>query len=120
MQDNGEKPSAYLQRLQATRNTAFRRGGVPAGDLDCQLLKRFIRGCWNNILISELQLEQKKQNPSTFAELLLLLRTAETKTNLQIIPHEAVFQYIKAESVIPLSRCLFPVRRGVHPLTVYF
>ena len=30
-------------------------------------------------MIAELQLEQKKQNPPTFAELLLLLRTAEDK-----------------------------------------
>ncbi|RXN36763.1 zinc finger CCHC domain-containing 12-like protein [Labeo rohita] len=50
VQDNGEKPSAYLQRLQVMLNTAFRR-----------------------------ELEQKKQNPPTFAELLLLLRTAEDK-----------------------------------------
>jgi len=79
MQDNGEKPSVYLQRLQVMLNAAFRRGGVPASDLDRQLLRQFVRGCWDNILISELQLEQKKQNPPTFAELLLLIRTAEDK-----------------------------------------
>lgn len=79
MQDNGEKPSVYLQRLQVMLNAAFRRGGVPASDLDRQLLRQFVRGCWDNILISELQLEQRKQNPPTFAELLLLTRTAEDK-----------------------------------------
>ncbi|XP_059183420.1 uncharacterized protein LOC131962436 [Centropristis striata] len=77
MQDNGEKPSAYLQRLQVMLNTTFRRGGVTASDLDRHLLRQFVRGCWDNILIAELQLEQKKQKPPTFAELLLLLRTAE-------------------------------------------
>ncbi len=79
MQDNGEKPSAYLQRLQVMLNTTLRRGGVTASDLDRHLLRQFVRGCWDNILIAELQLEQKKQNPPTFAELLLLLRIAEDK-----------------------------------------
>lgn len=79
MQDNGEKPSAYLQRLQVMLNTTLRRGSVIASDLDRHLLRQFVRGCWDNILIAELQLEQKKQNPPTFAELLLLLRIAEDK-----------------------------------------
>lgn len=56
MQNQGEEPSAYLQRLQTVLNTTFRRGGIFAGDLDRQLLKQFIRGCWDNNLISELQL----------------------------------------------------------------
>ncbi len=79
MQDNGEKPSTYLQRLQVMLNTTLRRGGVTASDIDRQLLRQFVRGCWDNTLISELQLEQKKQKPPTFAELLLLLRMAEDK-----------------------------------------
>ncbi len=79
MQDNGEKSSAYLQRLQVMLNTTLRRGGVTASDLDRHLLRQFVRGCWDHILIAELQLEQKKQNPPTFAELLLLLRIAEDK-----------------------------------------
>lgn len=77
----GEKPSAYLQRLQVMLNTTFRRGGVCASEIDRQLLRQFVRGCWDNALLSELQLEshQKKENPPTFAELLRLLRTAENK-----------------------------------------
>nr|XP_055072450.1 zinc finger CCHC domain-containing protein 12-like [Misgurnus anguillicaudatus] len=79
MQDSGEKPSTYLQRLQVMLNATLRRGGVSASEFDRQLLRQFVRGCWDNTLISELQLEQKKQNPPTFAELLLLLRTAEDR-----------------------------------------
>ncbi|KAK0146798.1 Tafazzin [Merluccius polli] len=79
MQDSGEQPSAYLQRLQVMLNTTLRRGGVSAAEFDRQLLRQFVRGCWDNTLISELQLEQKKQNPPTFAELLLSLRTAEDR-----------------------------------------
>lgn len=81
LQNNGEKSSAYLLRLQVMLNTTLRRGGVKAIDLDSQLLKQFCRGCWDNALLSELKLEQKKQTPPTFAELLLLLRTGEDKRN---------------------------------------
>lgn len=63
MQDNGEKPSAYLQRLQVILNTTLRRGGVTASDLNWYLLTQFVRGYWDNILIAELQLEVKKQIP---------------------------------------------------------
>ena len=56
MQDSGEKPSSYLQRLQVMLNTTFRRGGVAASELDRQLLRQFVTGCWDNTLISELQI----------------------------------------------------------------
>lgn len=79
LQNYGEKSSAYLQRLQVMLNTTLRRGGVNATDLDSQLLKQFCRGCWDNTLISELKLEQKKHSPPTFGELLLLLCTEEDK-----------------------------------------
>nr|XP_008283279.1 PREDICTED: uncharacterized protein LOC103359624 [Stegastes partitus] len=42
MQNHGEEPSAYLQRLQVMLNTTFRRGGIAAGDHDRQLLKQFV------------------------------------------------------------------------------
>lgn len=79
MQNHGEEPSSYLQRLQVMLNTTLIRGGISAQELDKQLLKQFIRGCWDNELIAELQLEQKKQTPPTFADLLLMLRTAEER-----------------------------------------
>uniref|UniRef100_A0A3Q1ETV5 Paraneoplastic antigen Ma-like C-terminal domain-containing protein n=1 Tax=Acanthochromis polyacanthus TaxID=80966 RepID=A0A3Q1ETV5_9TELE len=76
-QDVGEKPSTYLQRLQVALQHAVRRGGVPARDVDKRLLTQFCRGCWDNNLIVELQLKQRKNDPPPFAELLLLLRTEE-------------------------------------------
>ncbi|KAK3505584.1 hypothetical protein QTP70_005014, partial [Hemibagrus guttatus] len=79
LQNTGEKPSQYLQRLQGTLMRAVRRGGVPTVEADRHLLRQFCRGCWDNVLISEFQLEQKKDDPPTFAELLLLLRTVEDK-----------------------------------------
>nr|XP_023646296.1 uncharacterized protein LOC111832821 [Paramormyrops kingsleyae] len=78
-QDPGKKPSSYLSRLQIALGVVLRRNGIPASDFDRQLLKQFCRGCWNNSLIASLQLEQKKDNPPSFSDLLLLLRTEEDK-----------------------------------------
>uniref|UniRef100_A0A3P9I1Z9 CCHC-type domain-containing protein n=1 Tax=Oryzias latipes TaxID=8090 RepID=A0A3P9I1Z9_ORYLA len=78
-QDAGEKPSIYLHRLQATLSKIVKGGGISSSDSDRQLLKQFCRGCWDNGLITSLQLEQKKLNPPQFSELLLLLRTEEDK-----------------------------------------
>lgn len=79
LQDHGERPSSYLQRLQLTLNTVVKRGGIPARDTDKHLLKQFIRGCWDNAVITKLQLEQKRDNPPAFSELLFLLRTEEDR-----------------------------------------
>lgn len=79
LQDSGEKPSAYLQRLQVALSLAVKRGGVKPSEVNRHLLSQFCRGCWDNTLISELQLKQRKFNPPSFAELLLLLRTEEDR-----------------------------------------
>ena len=79
LQDPGEKPSAYLQRLQLALNLAVRRGGVAPGEVGKHLVKQFCRGCWDTALLSSLQLEQKKNSPPSFSELLLSLRTEEDR-----------------------------------------
>lgn len=79
LQDPGEKPSAYLQRLQLALNQAVKRGGVASGEVGKHLLKQFCRGCWDAALLSSLQLEQKKNSPPSFSELLLILRTEEDR-----------------------------------------
>lgn len=79
LQDHGEKPSSYLQRLLLTLNTVVKRGGVAATDTDKHLLKQFCRGCWDNGIISKLQLEHKRDNPPSFSDFLLLLRTEEDR-----------------------------------------
>lgn len=79
LQNDGEKPSVFLHRLHVGLSMTMRRGGVSAHEFDKQLLKQFCRGCWDNALIIDLQLEQRKESPPSFAELLLLLRTEEDK-----------------------------------------
>uniref|UniRef100_A0A672FAW1 Paraneoplastic antigen Ma-like C-terminal domain-containing protein n=1 Tax=Salarias fasciatus TaxID=181472 RepID=A0A672FAW1_SALFA len=78
-QDPGEKSSNYLHRLQIALNQAVKRGGVPSKEVDKHLLKQFCRGCWESSLLTALQLEQKKNDPPSFPELLLLLRTEEDR-----------------------------------------
>lgn len=78
-QDSGELPSTYLQRLQVALNLAVKRGGAKETDVNKHLLNQFCRGCWDNGLISDLQLNQKKSHPPSCAELLLLLRTEEDR-----------------------------------------
>lgn len=78
-QDSGEKPSGYLQRLQAILSKVIKRGGLADSDSHRQLLKQFCRGCWNNGLLTSLQLEQKKNNPPPFSELLLWVRSEEDR-----------------------------------------
>lgn len=77
LQDSGEKTSTYLHRLQAVLNQAVRRGGVAAEEADRHLLKQLCRGCWNTTLLHKL--EPLKDNPPSFADLLLLLRGEEDK-----------------------------------------
>lgn len=79
LQDPGEKPSSYLHRLFTALNTVVRRGGVAATDINKHLLRQFCRGCWDNGIITKLQLEQKREDPPSFAQLLLLLRTEEDR-----------------------------------------
>lgn len=79
LQDPGEKASSYLCRLQVVLNLAVKRGEVAAEEADRYILKQFCRGCWDNILLSDLNLEEKKRHPPAFAELLLQIRTEEDR-----------------------------------------
>lgn len=99
LQDPGEKPSAYLHRLQVALSLAVRRGGVDPKDTDRQLLKQFQRGCWDDGLLTELQLELKKKDPPTFAELLLFLRTAETRQEVKSTRMRKHFSATKQKAV---------------------
>ncbi|XP_073687797.1 uncharacterized protein [Garra rufa] len=79
LQNQGEKPSSYLHRLQVMLSAAVRRGGIAESERDRCLLKQFCRGCWDNGLIANLQLERRKINPPSFAELVVSVRTEEDR-----------------------------------------
>lgn len=79
LQNPGEKPSSYLHRLQVMLSTTVRRGGIAESEQNRCLIKQFCRGCWDNGLITSLQLEKKKTNPPSFAELVVSIRTEEDR-----------------------------------------
>lgn len=78
-QNQSEKPSGYLHRLQVILSTTIRRNGIMETERDRYLLKQFCRGCWDNSLIADLQLEKREAHPPAFAELAVLIRTQEDK-----------------------------------------
>lgn len=84
LQDAGEKPSTYLYRLQTALRVTIKRGGVSPEEADRHLLKQFCRGCWDNDLITDLQLERRRNNPPSFGQLLLMLRTEEDKHTAKV------------------------------------
>lgn len=66
--------------MQTVLTKAIKRGGVSSKETEKQLLKQFFQGCWDNVLIAGLQLEHKRDNPPLFPELLLQLRSEESKS----------------------------------------
>ncbi len=83
LQNQGEKQYTYLHHLHVMLSTAIRRGAVAEAERNRCLLKQFCRGCWDNSLSIDLQLEGKRATHPYFAELVVLIRTAEEKQSLK-------------------------------------
>ena len=83
-QNNGEKPSAFLNRLHSLLTRTISRGGASAENCNDHLLRQFCRGCWDQSIIIGLQLECKRSNPPTFPEFLLMLRTEEDRRSAKL------------------------------------
>lgn len=78
-QNLGEKASDYCQRLYNTLSLVIRRKRIAPAEADKQLLRQFIRGCWDSQLLNSLQLEQRRSHPPPFSEIPRLLCTEEEK-----------------------------------------
>ncbi|KAK7899349.1 hypothetical protein WMY93_020202 [Mugilogobius chulae] len=96
-QNPGERPSAYLQRLQCALHLAVKRGGVLEKDMNKHLLSQFCRGCWDNTLISELQLKQKKGRTGTGEDqkcpsdkTVQCAEVSQSKSSVSRLPHGLV------------------------------
>lgn len=113
LQNQGEKPSTYLHRLHVMLSAAIRRGGVAAAERNRCLLKQFCRGCWDNSLITDLQLEGKRVTSPSFTELVVLIRTAEDK---QTLKEERMRKHLglNRQAPIPLK-----LRTATHQQFVY-
>lgn len=84
-QNEGEKASSYLQRLQVALSKAVRGGGVKSSEGNHHLLRQFCRGCWDDNLISELRLDACRDDPILFQDLLRSLRTREGKSAQKLL-----------------------------------
>lgn len=78
-QNASEKASDFLQRLHTALSSVISREGVAPSDTDKQLLRQFCCGSWDSPLLTSLQLEQHRNEPPSFAELLLLLCMEDDK-----------------------------------------
>lgn len=114
LQNDGEKPSTFLQRLHVALSTAMRRGGVSPKDFDQQILKQFCRGCWESALIVDLQLEQRKENPPSFAEFLLLLRTEEDKQAAKLSRMKQHLGVVKPSGGVTKQRVMSHLQTAHH------
>lgn len=77
-QNNEEKPSAYLSRLQSAIRHVLRKGGLVPGDVNRIRLRQFIRGLlFDDLLITTLQLRDRLTDPPGFISLLSMLRRYE-------------------------------------------
>lgn len=113
LQNQGEKPSTYLHRLHVMLSTAIRRGGIAETERNRCLLKQFCRGCWDNSLIADLQLEGKKDAPPSFAELVVLICTAEDKQSLK---EERMRKHLELNRHAPVP---LKLRLATHQQSVY-
>lgn len=86
-QDSGERASDYLRRLQTLLQEVVESNGLAKQDADSQLLKQFLRGCWDDSLITTLHLKEPLNGPHkntpTFSELLFKIRAYEKESQLK-------------------------------------
>ena len=115
-QNVGEKASDYLQRLHTALSSVISRGGIAPGDANKQLLRQFCRGCWDSPLLTNLQLEQRKNDPPCFAELLLLLRTEEDKQASKATRMKQHLGITKTRALTQLQTTCMPDTGSSYPI----
>ncbi|KAK6494300.1 paraneoplastic antigen Ma3-like [Huso huso] len=85
-QNKGEKSSDYLKRLNELLQAVKERGSIGSKRSEHVLLKQFIRGCWEEKLISDLRLSEllsAKDNSITYGGLLFMVRSAERERDFK-------------------------------------
>ncbi|XP_072030827.1 zinc finger CCHC domain-containing protein 12-like [Amphiura filiformis] len=77
-QNSGEKPSAYLCRLQASLRQVIQKDGVDTDQSNRVLLRQFIKGTlFDQMMLVDLHLRDKMDSPPTYLNLLSLVRRQE-------------------------------------------
>ncbi len=78
-QQEKEIASTYLQRLYLQVMDVADKGGITVGDVPGHLVRQFVRGSHDEILIHKLGLEETLDHPKGFAEVLLSIRKEEAR-----------------------------------------
>uniref|UniRef100_A0A667WJJ2 Uncharacterized protein n=1 Tax=Myripristis murdjan TaxID=586833 RepID=A0A667WJJ2_9TELE len=87
-QKSGERLSDYLRRLEKALSKAVQKGGLPPNSRDRARVEQLLRGAASesDILLLQLRLKERIQNPPSFMELLSEIRVEEdqrvTRRNL--------------------------------------
>lgn len=86
-QNSRERASDYLCRLQTLLQEVVESNGVAKQDADSQLLKQFLRGCWDDSLIITQHLKEPlnvlPKSTLTFSDLLFKIRIFEKESQLK-------------------------------------
>ena len=77
-QEKNERLSVFLRRLEQSLTKVVRKGGIPAKRVDTVRVEQLLRGAiHSDLMLVQLKLRERKQNPPKFLELLAEIRTEE-------------------------------------------
>ena len=77
-QGQDEKMSDFLRRLEQSLTKVVSKGGIPASRVDAARVEQLLRGAiHSDLMLVQLKLRERKQNPPKFLELLAEIRTEE-------------------------------------------
>ncbi|KAK0148989.1 Paraneoplastic antigen Ma1 [Merluccius polli] len=77
-QEKNEKLSDFLRRLEQSLTKVVSKGGIPASRVDVARVEQLLRGAiHSDLMLIQLKIRERKQNPPKFLELLAEIRAEE-------------------------------------------
>ncbi|XP_014876550.1 paraneoplastic antigen Ma1 homolog [Poecilia latipinna] len=77
-QQSGEKLSDFLRRLERCLSKVVQRDGLPASNMNKARIEQLLKGAvGSDLMLIQLRLRERKENPPTFLELLREIRAEE-------------------------------------------
>ncbi|KAK0137369.1 Paraneoplastic antigen Ma1 [Merluccius polli] len=76
--EKNEKLSDFLRRLEQSLTKVVSKGGIPASRVDVARVEQLLRGAiHSDLMLIQLKIRERKQNPPKFLELLAEIRAEE-------------------------------------------
>ncbi|XP_037553330.1 paraneoplastic antigen Ma1 homolog, partial [Nematolebias whitei] len=77
-QEKDERLSDFLRRVEQSLTLIARKGGMPASRVDAARVEQLLRGAvYSDLMLVQLKLRERRQNPPKFLELLTEVRAEE-------------------------------------------